>query len=81
MTDIGTLIGQRILSLCRAEGISLNKLGMICRITQSTLNNIVHGGSKNPTVQTVARICRGLGIDLKTFFDDPSFDQPVRRRQ
>ena len=78
--DIGEMIGKRILELCDQEDISLNKLGMICRITQSTLNNIVHGGSKNPTVSTVQRVCAGLKIPLKTFFDTPYFDQAHTKR-
>lgn len=73
--DTGKAVGARILELCARHDLSLNKLGSICHITQSTLNNIVHGGSRNPTVDTVWRICRGLGMSLSNFFDAPCFDQ------
>lgn len=72
--DTGTLIAKRITALCDENNITLNRLGFLCGITQSTLNNIVHGGSKNPTVDTVRRICTGLNMPLKQFFGTPEFD-------
>ena len=71
--DIGAAVAHRIQNLCRERNITVNKLATLCHITQSTLNNIVHGGSKKPTVDTVFRICRGLEITLSQFFDDPCF--------
>lgn len=74
--DIGKAVGLRIQQLCEEYHYSLNKLGSVCGITQSTLNNIVHGGSKNPTLDTVRRICMGLGMSLSAFFDAPCFALP-----
>jgi transcriptional regulator with XRE-family HTH domain len=42
-------------------------------MTQSTINNIINTGSKNPTVSTVKKICDGLEITLSEFFDDELF--------
>jgi transcriptional regulator with XRE-family HTH domain len=42
-------------------------------VTQSTLNNIVSGVSKNPTISTIKKVCDGLGIDIVVFFDTPAF--------
>ena len=67
-------IGSRILKLCKENNITLNKLGTICGITQSTLNNIIKGGSKNPTTATIKKICDGFGITLSQFFNTPEFD-------
>ena len=67
-------ICRRIQELCVKNGLTVNGLSTRCGITQSTLNNIVHGGSKNPTVDTVRRICAGLNMPLKQFFDTPEFD-------
>lgn len=53
----------------------------MCGITQSTLNNIVSGISKNPTVSTIKKVCDGLNISLSDFFDTDIFrnlDQEVR---
>ena len=66
-------IRQRIIDLCNSRDITINKLGIICGITQSTLNNIINTGSNNPTISTIAKICDGLEISIKEFFDDELF--------
>ena len=65
---------QRILNLCQENNISVNKLANLSAITQSTLNSIVNGESKNPQLNTIAKICYGLNISLKTFFDSNLFN-------
>lgn len=70
---ISEVIAARILTLCNQRGITPNKLSTISGITQSTINNILNTGSKNPTVSTIKKICDGLDISLAEFFDDESF--------
>jgi transcriptional regulator with XRE-family HTH domain len=65
----------RIFDLCVKNNITINKLGTICGITQSTLNNIVNGGSKNPSITTIKKICDGLNITLHEFFDTQIFNE------
>ena len=67
-------IAKRIITLCQQRGITLNKLSIISGMTQSTLNNIINTGSKNPTVSTVKKVCDGLDISLSEFFADPLFE-------
>lgn len=67
-------VRQRIIDLCDIRGITINKLGTICGVTQSTLNNIINTGSRNPTISTVAKICDGLEITLREFFNDKLFE-------
>lgn len=69
----GEAVAARIVGLCRERNITLNKLSIISGMTQSTLNNIINTGSKNPTVSTVKKICDGLEITLAEFFDDELF--------
>lgn len=64
---------KEALNLCDENELSLNALGARCGITQSTLNNIVNGRNNSITIQTVLRICRGLGMELQEFFDDDLF--------
>ena len=68
-------ISQRILQLCNENNITLNKLSTLAGITQSTLNDVVHGKTNNPTVKTIYYVCFGLGINLKDFFDSDLFDE------
>ena len=70
---VGEAVVCRIQSLCSKYKISLNRLATISGITQSTLNNMVGGTSRNPTVSTVKKICDGLDMTLVEFFDDPIF--------
>ena len=64
---------MRILELCDQRNMSVNALGRISGITQSTLNNIVSGRNNSTTVSTVKKICDGLEIDLSEFFDSKHF--------
>ena len=64
---------QRILNLCGEHGLTVHKLSTVCGMTQSTLNNIVNGRNKSVTTSTVKKICDGLGITIRDFFNDPLF--------
>ena len=70
---IGEAVAGRIAELCKEKEITLNKLATISGITQSTLNNIASGASKNPTIATIKKVCDGLDIDIVDFFDAPIF--------
>ncbi|RJE46518.1 MULTISPECIES: helix-turn-helix transcriptional regulator [unclassified Dehalobacter] len=70
---IGKVVADRIRELCTQKGITLNKLGTISGVTQSTLNNIISGISENPTISTIKKICDGLNINIVEFFDTPAF--------
>jgi len=67
-------VRQRIIDLCDARNITVNKLSTICGVTQSTFNNIINTGSKNPTIATIAKICDGLDITIREFFNDDIFE-------
>jgi len=70
---IGEAVAERIEQLCREKEITISKLGTISGVTQSTLNNLVSGASKNPTISTIKKICDGLNISIVQFFDTPGF--------
>ena len=54
--------------------MSINKLSLTCGITQSTVNNIINGGSKNPTISTIKKICDGMEMPLFEFFNSELFN-------
>lgn len=70
---IGKAVSDRIAELCNQRGITLNRLSTICGVTQSTLNNIISGVSRNPTISTIKKVCDGLEISIVEFFDTPVF--------
>lgn len=71
---IGEAVRQRILELCQARKITVNKLATMSGITQSTLSNIVSGRNNSATVSTIKKICDGLDITIVEFFQAPCFE-------
>ena len=72
--QIGNAVRLRIIELCDERNITINKLSTMCGITQSTLNNIISGRNKSMTVSTVKKICDGLNITIRDFFESEIFD-------
>ena len=72
--QIGNVVKLRIIELCDERNITINKLSTMCGITQSTLNNIISGRNKSMTVSTVKKICDGLNITIRDFFESEIFD-------
>ncbi len=70
---IAEAVTKKIKKICNERKITINKLCIICGITQSTLENIVNGNSKNPKLLTITRICKGTGMTLNEFFSDEIF--------
>jgi len=69
-----TAVRLRILELCMQRGITVNRLATLSGVTQSTLNNILSGRNNSTTISTVKKLCDGLDITLREFFDIPAFD-------
>lgn len=72
---ISEAIAQKILNIIKEKDITVNKLSNICCLTQSTVDSLINGKSKNPKLLTIVRICDGLDITLKDFFDDELFKE------
>ncbi len=70
---VSTAISQKITKICMENNISLNELANRCCLTQSTLQSLVEEKYTSPQVITIVRICDGLNIELKDFFDDDLF--------
>ena len=74
MADTKAAVRARILDLCAQRQITINRLATLSGVTQSTLNNIVSGRNNSATVSTIKKLCDGLDISLREFFDVPAFD-------
>ena len=55
---------NRIRALCKERGITINKLSTLSGITQSTLDNIIQGKTKNPKVKTLHKIAIAFNMTL-----------------
>lgn len=67
-------IANRIRQLCKARGVTPNKIGYISAVPQATIKSILLGESKNPGTVTIKKLCDGFNITLGEFFSTPEFD-------
>ena len=70
---IGEAVKERVLERCRERDLSVNRLCTMSGVTQSTVNNIVSDRNHSATVSTIPKLCDGLGISIRDFFDSPLF--------
>lgn len=70
---ISDAVAERILELCMAQNITVNKLATVSGVTQSTVNDIVNRKAKNIGIITIKKLCDGLDITITDFFDTERF--------
>ena len=46
-------IKYRVLNLCKENNTTINGLAMLSGISQSTVNSLIDGSSKNPKILTI----------------------------
>ena len=68
-------VSDKLTKIMIERGLSVNKLASISCLTQSTVDSLVNGKSKNPKLLTIVRICDGLNIKLCEFFNDDLFNE------
>ena len=68
---------NRIRSLCRQHGITLNRLATLSGLKQSTIDNIIHGRSRNPKAKTLHKIANTFNMTLSEFLDFPELNDYV----
>lgn len=71
--DYSLMIAGRIEQLCRERGITLHKLATMSGVPSSTLDNLVKGNIKTPTLLVIHRISNGLGMTPIEFLNFPAF--------
>lgn len=70
-------VAKRMNTLCAEKGITLNKLATLSGITQSTLDNIAKGCTKNPSLRTLHRIAVGLNMSVSEFLNFTEMNESV----
>lgn len=69
------IIANRIINLCKERNFSINKLAKMSNMRQSTIDNILHGSSKNPGVQTLHKIALTFNMTIAEFLDFPELNE------
>ena len=75
--NISQAIIKRIFELCEERNLTINALSNLAGVTQSTVNNIVSGTTYNTGVATIQKLCVGLNITLRDFFDSEIFSNII----
>lgn len=72
--DFNKIICQRISSLRKKHNITLEQLAYQSGISKGGLSEIERN-MKEPRAYTILKICNGLGISMKEFFDFSELDK------
>lgn len=67
-------VAKRILQLCDERNIAVNALANISGVSPSTVYSMLNEKSQNPGVVSLQKLCDGLEISLRQFFDSDLFD-------
>lgn len=67
-------VANRIIQLCNQKNIAINALANLSGISPSTLYSVLNEKSQNPGIVTIKKLCDGLDISLREFFNADIFD-------
>ena len=67
-------VAERIIQLCEERNIAINALANISGVAPSTVYSMLNEKSQNPGIVTIKKLCDGLNIGLREFFDSELFD-------
>ena len=67
-------VARRIQELCIERGLAINALANLCGVPPSTIYSMLNAKSQNPGIISIQKICDGLEISIREFFDDPLFE-------
>ncbi|MEI5994332.1 helix-turn-helix domain-containing protein [Candidatus Enterococcus mansonii] len=71
------VIRLRLKNLCAEKNISINKLATLSGITQSTVDNIMKGKTKNPKLKTLHKLATGLDMTVSELLDFPEMNNTM----
>ena len=67
-------VAKRMIELCNERNIAINALANISGVSPSTVYSMLNEKSQNPGVVSIKKLCDGLDISLRAFFDSDLFD-------
>lgn len=66
---------KRLSDLYADRGITINRLATLSGITQSTINSMMNGETKNPKLKTLRKIAMGLNMTVSELLDFPEMNE------
>ncbi|MBQ9347665.1 MAG: helix-turn-helix transcriptional regulator [Oscillibacter sp.] len=67
-------VARRIQDLCVQRDIAVNALANQSGVPPTTVYSMLNAKSKNPGIVTIQKLCDGLNISVREFFDDSLFE-------
>lgn len=68
---------KRLTDLCAKKNITVNKLATLSGITQSTVDNLMKGKTKNPKLKTLYKLAHGLDMTVSELLDFPEMNETI----
>ena len=66
---------KRLSALCAERDITVNKLATLSGITQSTVENLMKGKTRNPKLKTLHKLAIGLDMTVSELLDFPEMNE------
>lgn len=66
---------KRLTALCKEKKITINKLATLSGITQSTVDNLMKGKTRNPKLKTLHKLAVGLDMTVAELLDFPEMNE------
>lgn len=66
---------KRLTELCVERNITVNKLATLSGITQSTVDNLMKGKTRNPKLKTLYKLAVGLDMTVSELLDFPEMNE------
>lgn len=76
MTYSDTII-KRLTQLRTDKNITVNKLATLSGITQSTVDNLIKGKTKNPKLKTLHKLAVGLNMTVSELLNFPEMNETI----
>ena len=67
-------VATRILELCEERHMAINALASVSGVAPSTIYSMLNEKSQNPGVVSIKKLCDGLEISIREFFNSDLFD-------
>ena len=67
-------VADRIIELCSERNMAINALANVSGVSPSTIYSMLNEKSRNPGIVSLKKLCDGLEISLREFFNSDLFE-------
>jgi len=71
--DIKKAVAQRLKELMNERGYTMNQLAVDSHVGLTTISDIISCRNRTTELKTIEKLCNGMGITVRTFFNDSKF--------